>query len=135
MIEFKTAEEFCELFGIDTQRGGADDFCRITSVAAALRYYALPGSAYAAALALMRARHWSPLILWKRMRHDLAPAFDAGIETLRALGVDPVEKEGGMTVCTLAAAVAAALADAGAVTVDRVTAEEIANALRQGRGK
>ena len=61
MIVFKSAEEFCELFSIDTQRGGAADFCHIVNVAAALKYYELPGSAYAAALGLMRARHWSPL--------------------------------------------------------------------------
>jgi hypothetical protein len=136
-IEFKTPEEFCDLFGVDRRSGGTADFCAITGIAATLKYYGLPGSAYAAALFLMRARHWSPLVMWKRMRGALRPALDAGRDTLAALGVViPDTSEGeGFTVCQLAAAVAAALAAEGYAEVDRVAAEQIANDLRQGRGK
>ena len=136
-IEFKTPEEFCDLFGVDRRSGGTADFCSICGIAATLKYYDLPGSAYAAALLLMRARHWSPLVMWKRMRAAMRPACDAGRDTLAALGVVIPETAKGerFTVCQLAAAVAAALAADGYAEVDRAAAEKIAISLQQGGRK
>lgn len=133
-LEFSTAEEFCGLFGIDTQRGGAADFCRIVSTAAALRFYYLPGGVVDAVTEIMRERRISPRLFFSNVRRAMAPALGAGRDTLAALGVIVRGEGDHITVYELAGALAGALAREGYVTIDRVRAGEIATTITQGRG-
>ncbi len=136
-MEYTTPAEFLELFGIDTEKRGAADFCELVSRIVLLRSFPdLRCSGYEAAIFEMRLRHNSPLVYWSNMRRACAPVFDSGREAIEALcGVD-VAGEGDMTVYALADAVARSLVPgAPRDSAQRFAAELLAGAIRQGEKK
>lgn len=89
MQYFKESEELLQLFEIDTNKPGAQDFlCLCDLYALMSRYqeqYRVTVSDMAALL--MQQRKLSPLVFWSRMKRAIRPLIEADATTLRALGV------------------------------------------------
>jgi hypothetical protein len=106
---WESVDELLSLYGIDNTAAGAQDFTELAQDSAALMQYPeLNLSTWAVASAVMRERHWSPMIYWGRQKKLFKPLLEAEAETLAALGLTIGEKR---TMYALAHAVAAALAE------------------------
>lgn len=110
-IPYTTPEGFLELFDVDTATKGARDFCELVRRAALLqRFPEYHVGCYKIALYDMSTRHTSPLVYWSNMRRAIAPAVEAGRDTLRALMGFSVPGDGEVTVYALASALSGSLA-------------------------
>lgn len=136
-MEYTSPAEFLGLFGVDPDKRGAADFCTLVDRLVLLRCFPeLRCTGYDAAVFEMRARHNSPLVYWANMRRACAPVFDSGREAVEALSGVAVAGEGDMTVYQLADAVARSLVpSAPRERGQRMAAELLAAAIRQGKGK
>lgn len=136
-MEYTSPAEFLGLFGVDPDKRGAADFCTLVDRLVLLRCFPeLRCTGYDAAIFEMRARHNSPLVYWANMRRACAPVFDSGREAVEALSGVSVAGEGDMTVYQLADAVARSLVpSAPRERGQRMAAELLAAAIRQGKGK
>ena len=109
MSVFISAEELLEMYGIDSQRAGSQDFVTLSELLAlcmAFPEYQVNG--HLLVKTLLRQKRISPLVFWSRMKRDLMPILSADDETLDALGI-PLPKS--RTCYDLIKAVAAAICD------------------------
>ena len=134
MQYFEDAGELLELFGIDTDKPGAQDFaCIADMVALMLRYDSYRCTVADLAAVQMRTRKLSPKVFWSRMKRTLRPLIEAEAETLKALGI-PAPGEPGRTCPHLAHQVGEALAST--IPIDADSAEIAARVARAcGRAK
>lgn len=110
-LPYTTPGEFLELFGIDTTRKGAADFCELVRRAALVaRFPELHVGCYQVALLDMGARHNSPTVYWGNMKRAIAPALEAGRDTLGALLGFSIPGDGEVSTYALANALAGSLA-------------------------
>ena len=88
MQYFKDAEELLQLFEIDTNSPGAEDFYVLADLYALMsRFPQYRVSVADLARLRMQERKLSPLVFWSRMKRAIKPLVEAEAETLRALGV------------------------------------------------
>lgn len=107
---WNTEGEFLELFGVNCDEEGSQDFCTLCAVTALfLRFPECGKSYYDVVSKRLRELHWSPMVFYARIRKSIKPVIDAGKDTLAGLGV-VVEAES-VTVPALVKAIAPILAE------------------------
>lgn len=85
---FSDAGELLELFSIDANTSGAEDFMAFVELTAhVMAFPDLGVTPRAVASALMGERKLSPLVFWSRIKRHCRPLYEADKETLCALGL------------------------------------------------
>lgn len=88
MQYFRDGKELLELFGVDPNKPGAEDFyCLADLYGLMSRFPQYHVTVADLARLRMGERKLSPLVFWSRMKRAIRPLLEADAETLRALGV------------------------------------------------
>lgn len=107
---WKTEVELLELFGVNTEEDGSQDFCTLCALTALfIRFPECGKSYYDVVSKRLRELHWSPMVFYARIRKSIKPVIDAGKDTLAGLCI-VVEAET-VTVPALVKAIAPILAE------------------------
>lgn len=86
---FSNALELLEMFDIDTEKNGAQDFCTLVELSALFEVHKAYRITYHKVVkSLLREQRISPMVFWSRMKRQCTPLLQVTADTWQALGVD-----------------------------------------------